>query len=335
MKNWNFVHDETVNLNEKLNDEETPENYDEIVNEEIVTAMEGIPDLELLVTGNKSGVIKFWKILDEIQGEDYLSDPKLHQGKILSIAYLNSNDKKYILTGGEDCTLVLITITDNKEWEVRKFNKFPSNRVTTFGKIIGDINSICNTYNGKHILYNIGSKIAIFNIISMEIVNIQEYQPENILNMIYLKNQNLLVYSTETHIKALNPFNSEINYSYSLDSPIVNLIYCNYNNQQSFIGNFVNSSKIIHFTFENEEFKKIKSYEVQGKIANLNYCHDKRTLIIVFKEGLFHLTNIENEQKKRKLFYDQTPLTYGCYLGDGRNIALANDEGKLEFFTCS
>ncbi len=362
------MHEETVYLNEKLN-QSVVDNEDDkqskqgqghrsaksfhsipsthsrvsslyqrqLLERESVTAMEGIPDLEMLVTGNNSGIIKFWKVGgNEVETKNYLKDPKLHNGKILSIMYLSSIVRKFIFTGGEDSNFVAIVISeDDKKWEVRKINKYPINSITFTQVITGDITSICNACDGKHVFYSIGSKIAVFRISTMEIVNIQEYQVENINTMVYLDDLKLLIYSTDFNLKAINPFESDITYSFSLDLPLTHFIACKINNQHCFIATLANTSKIVHFTFENEEFKKIKTYEVQGSINKLLYCYDKRTFIIVMKEGVFYLQNIENAKIKKKLVYDQTLFSSGCYLCDGSTIAIANVGGKIDFFKSS
>lgn len=336
IKTWNFVHSETVFLNDDLQNSNI-ENENELTEHEEVTAMESLPDLEILVTGNKNGVVKFWKLggKDEITGQNYLRDHKLHNGKVLSITYLSSDFKRFIFTGGEDSVLCMISVSDSNEWEVKKFNRFPTNRVTNSGPVTGEINSICNGFNGKHVYYSIGSKISVFNMIVNEIVNIQEFQQEIIHSMIYVKELALLIYSTDFAIKAISPEDSDRQFTMALEFPLTNLIACQANNQHHFIGNYVNSGKLVHFTVVNDEFVKVKSYEIPGSIVKLFYCFDRRTFAATMKEGFFFLVNIEKESVKKRSHYDQTPFTNGAYLGDGRTICVSTIDAKLDFFNCS
>jgi len=336
IKNWNFVHEETVFINEEL-EKSVVDNEDEILEKEYITAMEGIPDLGILVTGNISGEIKFWKLKlngEDINNQEFLINPKLHEGRVHTITYITSeSDKKLIFTGGEDLNLNVIIINEEQYWEVKQFNKFPINRLSHLGDITGNINSICNIFDGKHLVYNIGSKIAVFNINNMEIENIKEFQPDVINNMFYINDLKLLVYTTNNIIKAFNPIDSDFTYTFPIESPISNLIHCMFNNQHYFIGS--HNDNIFYYSFTNGEFKKVKNYKmIGGTIEKLIYCYDNRTFVIILKEGIFFLQNIENENIKKRLFYDQSPFTCGCYLGDSSTLAFATSEGKIDFFKC-
>ena len=335
------MHEETIFLNEKLNKSEL--DYDEegqIINTEMVTAMEGVPDLNLLITGNISGIIKFWKLFDNKEVEEqinYLTNPNIHIGQIRCITYIKTERKQLLFTGGEDTYLIMITIHKNNLWSINKFNKFPNNRINK--PITGVINSICDINDGKHVFYNIGSRLAGFDITLRELTVLKEYQSEVINMMSYVTELKLLIYATDK-IKAIDPINSSIIYSISLDIPIQSFFNCILNGVQYFITSsrkvVENSlqSEITYFTFVDNVFRKTSNYTVNGDIIKLIYCYDLRSFVIVLKEGLFYLQNIENENVKKKLYYDQTPFTNGCYLGDGMNLVFATNEGKLDFFKC-
>ncbi len=220
---------------------------------------------------------------------------------------------------------------DYPKWEYDKFNKYPDNQVTRKSEIIkGDIKSICNALDGKHLFYNIGAKIAVLNIFEKKISNIMEFQKENIHSMIYLDKFKALVYSTDFNLHMINPYDSSINFSLKIGITIENLITCfsNLQNKIFIIGS--NKNEVIYFDVEKKnEIQKIKSFTFPSKIIKLFYCNDKNTFGIGLEDSCYWLQNIDSGELRKK---NLTRNSNGCYLGEGKTIIFITKEGNIDIF---
>jgi len=236
MSNGKFKLKTTIPLTDEFNKSNVDQQK---IDSETVTCMIAIPDLELVVTGNQSGILKFWKFGETFQIENIMDDPKVHGDKILAMCYFN--DGKSFFSGGCDSTLGFVNL-DNPKWEFDTYNKYPENQVTRKTDLItGDITSICNSFDGKHLFYNIGSKITVFDVMDKKITNIMEFQLEIIYSMLYMEKSKQLLYTTDKSIKMIDPFDSSVNFSLSLDVTIYNLISCYSSLQSKFF--IIGSSK--------------------------------------------------------------------------------------------
>jgi hypothetical protein len=159
---------------------------------------------------------------------------------------------------------------------------------------------------------------------------------DKVNDLIFLKKDNLLVILTETYMKAINPFDSEISYKLELDSLITNLTFIDTGEKSFFIGNNVNSNMIKFYSFNKTEFKKlINEFSYNGPVSKILYCYDRRTIIVILFNGLFFLQNIENEKIRKKFSYNQIPYLNGCYCCDGSTVILTNSDAKFDIFKCS
>ena len=188
--------------------------------------MISLPDLEIIVTGNQVGVVKFWKY-DEFTIEHIIEEPVVKE-RVNSLCYLG--DKRHLFAGGSDSTLSLIYlegINNIDKWHVFDYTYSEICIDLDMKSCIGEIIKICSALDYQHIFYNIGSKIVCFNNYTKKITNISQQQEHDILSMVYLEKQKLLIYSTNNSIQYINPYNSTTYYSISTGSfNLRNLISC-------------------------------------------------------------------------------------------------------------
>jgi len=360
LKNWNLNHINSVSLNDELNKTNVSQGKKE---SELITEMLSMPDLQLIVTGNQIGIIKFWNY-DEFTLEHLIDEP-ICFGKVKTLCYMF--DKKNLFAGGGDSTLILINLVDGEsKWKVEKFASYSiTTAISLEGKNLkesnesndqlkGSISKICSALDYQHIFYNIGPKIACFDNYNKKLTNIFEYQKQDINSMVYIEKLHLLVYSTNKTINYIDPYNNNIKYSLNINNSLFNLTACSGKQFSNMICG-TRDNEIIFYSLsipssmsfnQNNlsinsipsnncfEIVKYKIYKYKSNIVKVSYCYDDKTILIALQEGIFFLQNIDVEENKKKGSAFKNPFSNGCYFGDGHTLAMSSEDGNVDVFSC-
>jgi len=338
IKNWALHRMNSTSLNDDLNKTNVSQS---VKDNEYVTAMIQLTDLELIATGNNAGIIKFWNY-EDFSLEHAIDDPKVvKNGKTTGLCYLY--DKKSLFCGGEDPTLYKINIGEGIDrWKFESFNNYPntSNNSSKF-KLQGKINEICNSFKNQYLFYNVHNKIACFDKNNNKINSIIEYQKEEIISMVYNESKKLLIYSTSYTINLINPFNSEITFTFETGFSLGNLVNLTSIKQSKDLITGINEDELHFYSIESNgnnssyEIMKYKTHKYKTKILKTCYCYDDKSILVILLGGIFFLQNMDVEESKSKQTNLNTVFTNGCYFGDGFTIAVTNEDGNVDILGTS
>lgn len=298
LKNWNLILKKTVSCDQKQK----------------LYCIEPATDLEFLITGSNTGKLIFWRYGNFINiTEHKIID--ISQSPITSLLYLN--DRKTLLCGCNDGTLYLIDLT--------VFTAKPISNLKS------SINSIVYIYNGSTILAASGNKIYEIDISNERILNHFEAHDMDITDLAYNYKKDILSSaSNDKTIKLWNPKTKECLGVLRGHAKEIKSICFAFSLKHFYI---VSCARDSYVTFWNLTDKNMtRTVKMNSVVKKVIYLHDKKTILIVNKNGSFVLWNLNKTEDKKEISFQKFGYLSAAYYDDGYNIVLGSKDGSLEFW---
>lgn len=295
-----------------------------------ITAIETIPGdiLRFFATGNTEGWVSLW---DGGSFDLRWTDKSMHSARVNSI--LNLQTGKHFLSACEKGGIIMWSIGDQVALVIKKESGVA-------------VKAMAYAYDGKTIFFAQGKSIFVWNIITNRKISCFD-DKELITSLIYCNKTGILIWGMANGTVNKCQLSIEISLdnqnikaeilTEAFSSPITSLCFINNEGQPAVaIGA---EDEVVQIYDPAKMLLLNKIVPIEGyQTRKLIYLYDSKSLLQVNNSGsicvIGYLKDQVESKKKmtKKLFSDQSINISATYLGDGKNIIVSGEIGKLDLW---